>query len=213
MSNDNSGEPKSKVNEYSLFPTKIWHLRLPSHVREQIKKEVAPSIIQEKTSSAVFIDYESGWWVTRRDMHEQPEFEQISKIVLAASGQSFLLGVKNLKKTAVIKSLWARADGPNARPEPSRSPNSFMTGVYCLEGEPQVCKLLFDDPRPGMSLVSFDTVWPRVVENTAIQILPGDLVIFPSALGYRLPHNDTKSDRVYVFFEIVLEAVKENEKA
>ena len=185
-----------------LFPSFVWKTQLRREVYERINRDIVRALARMSASMPPLGRGAKNQ--TEQDLHELPEFAELSDIALGAGGG--VLEFLRLQSTPlVVTGCWANISAPGAAHKPHTHPNNFLSGVYYVQADEGARHIHFDDPRPQTNIIS-----PRTLEITAenagqihLGVSEGMLVMFPAWLQHSVPENKSSRERISIAINLM----------
>lgn len=204
-----SNDPKiDESNVFSLFPTLVWKVELPSDVFERINRAVRASLDEMNPRLAELAPGDG--WQTAHQLHTLDEFRELVSCImrLARTVLKFLkVGYDEIELTG----CWANVAASGASHAMHSHPNNFLSGVYYVQTGPGADTINFHDPRPQAGVVR-----PPVTELTGqntdqvvVNVTNGTLLMFPSYLPHSVSPSGSGKQRISVSFNLMFSSFAE----
>ena len=150
-------------------------------------------------------------WVSRDDLHELPEFKDLSESILTTVTK-ILDHVTMIRDSEYFTCMWANVNKVGHQHPQHVHANSFLSGVLYLQLPNGSGKTYFVDPRPATKVLSFEfeknpNEWLSS-NNWGPPPEVGKLIIFPSWLphGVDFAQTNSEEERISLSFNIMVHA-------
>ena len=190
---------------FRLFSTPVFK----TEITEEIRKKTLDAVVNLKDGGKSV--YHLNGWCTPDDLQERPEFEDLSKAILAFAKKTFdHLGM--IRNEEYISCMWANVHNVGHQHHQHIHANSILSGVLYLQIPDGSGKTYFVDPREGPRFMHFEygkdqNEWFQS-KNWGIPPKEGLILMFPSWLPHGVEYANKKSDehRITLSFNIMVHA-------
>lgn len=191
-----------------IFPTFVWAHDLKAEIAEPLNARLAQALDLLTQPRPALPPGQT--WQTDQTLHTLPEFEELTKAMLFASGE--VMRVMEIEQDGFeITGCWANLCPSGGAHMPHHHPNNYLSGVYYVAAAKGGDAISFHEPRNQVDVIS-----PRLRRmnqyNSPIHTLPiqpGRLVLFPSWLVHSVPPNTSNALRISVSFNVMFSSYAE----
>ena len=187
------------TDQFTLFPTQLYRGEIKD---TQWLKQMQ---IYIDTVSAPCYDRS---WQSSDDLHQQPEFAELTELILALS-ERVLCEQSVVYDRVWITGMWANRTGANAEHKMHLHPNSYLSGVVYISA-PELCSpIIFSDPRPARAMIEYQ--YQQLDWQNASTFLeqpqPGVDLLWPSWLPHGVEQGSSTSEasRISIAFNLMVE--------
>ena len=200
---DNSSVKKfiDAIEPKLLFPTVVREFQCNGYEKEN--DALLKLILEKEASSRPTYPKYSRNWQTEAFLHNEPEFEWLSKLVTKL-GKEYVKFMQYKYDDIVCNGMWANVYRREEDLHRHTHPNSFISGVYYMTDDNSDIK--FYDPRTDVRSV----IMPEQYENffnafiIGIKPIKGMCILFPSWLKHSVVPQPA-GFRVSIAFNLMLE--------
>ena len=192
--------------QLTLFPTIVSKGKVDD---EELLEKVKKAIINLKLRGSGSFSYEKEQFESYDNLHEEPEFQELSDLVIQTSGE--LLDQQGLiRESHYISNMWATSTNINFFHPLHNHPNCYLSGILYVNAPENCGKLVFRDPRLGHSILQYDYKERNQYNSNRHYIKPGKGVIlfWPHWLEHMVDRHtedyDGKEDRMMVAFNVMV---------
>jgi uncharacterized protein (TIGR02466 family) len=192
--------------QLTLFPTVVSKGKVDN---DKLLEKLKTAITNLKIKDAGSFSYEREQFESYDNLHEEPEFKELSDLVLQASGE--LLDQQNLiRESHYITNMWATSTNKNFFHPLHNHPNCYLSGILYVSAPENCGKLVFRDPRLNHSILQYDYKEYNQYNSNRHYIKPakGVILFWPHWLEHMVDrHNekyDGKEDRMMIAFNIMV---------
>lgn len=203
-----------KFTKRAYFPTLIFQIDLPNS--EAFNAELLSTIYAQRDRDQRGIERSNitalGGWHSNTDLHKMQEFDQITRLVLAAGERVSADQGYDEKYKIKIGTMWSIINPPGSANRAHIHPGCLLSGVYYIQAPAGAGCIEFIDPRTAylMNQPKYQSASKRAKETwTKVKLdpTPGRLIIFPSWLYHAVDTNSSdevgdKANRVIVSFNL-----------
>lgn len=195
-----------------LFPTLVWSYQLDPTTSDAMNAQLATAIDQIISPRPALDPGRS--WQTTQDLHQRPEFAELTSHIEAATVQT--LDFLQIEYDGfLITGCWANVNPTGSPHTPHTHPNNYLSGVYYVRVPPGGDAISFHEPRTQLNVIA-----PRIRQptnhNMSIINLPiqaGRLLMFPSWFRHSVPPNRAESERISISFNVMFPTFAETMSA
>lgn len=185
--------PESEV--LPLFPSFLWKAHFPKEERRPMDRALLAKLAERRLQQPPL---ETGdGWQSEPNLHRAEELGELLDRVRAEAERA-LAFLKVAEGGLAVTGCWANISAPEAGHKRHHHPNNFLSGVYYLRTQPGADTVNFHDPRPAAGALR-----PPVTELTGyntdltvVQVVPGDLLLFPAWLEHSVDPNRSREERI-----------------
>ncbi len=186
----------------TFFPTTVWAHQLGPEETTRINDGLRTALNGLLASAPA--PREGQKLQTEQNLHTLPEFDEFSKMVMAA-GRGVMEFMHVAEEGLEITSCWANFHPRGGFNPPHTHPNNYLGGVYYVDTPDESGAITFEDPRAQPRIVS-----PRVSQYTAentgratMNVQPGLLLLFPAWLVHSVEPNPSDRMRISISFNLM----------
>ncbi len=198
-----------KINDFrnaavlQFFPTLVWRQELPPSQAQAVNNRLMQAIdnlLSPRPAQTAGVG-----WQTEQNLHLQPDFADIAKVIVDA-GEAAMRSIEAEHKGLAITGCWANVNPPEARHRAHTHPNNFLSGVYYLRAPQGANHISFTDPRVQRSVMQPRYRKDNVLNASTInmEVADGVMILFPSWLQHDVRRNASNEERVTIAFNLML---------
>ena len=190
------------ISAKAFFPTLVWVHEVEAARAQRLNTQLSADLDRMTAPRPQLRTGQT--WQTDQNMHELPEFAELTAVINAAS-KGVLDKFEVDCEDFAITGCWANINPPGSPHNPHTHPNNLLSGVYYVQAPEGADSICFHEPRPQVDIIS-----PRYKRTNTYNamiatqpIKPGLLVIFPSWIVHSVVANRSKGLRISVAFNIM----------
>lgn len=187
---------------YSLFPTLVWKLQLPTKIVANQNPVIIKAI---KKINPELDDIEAATsWQSHQSLHEYTELDQVMLCISRAAHK--ILRFLNIGDVDIeVTGCWANVCAAGASHRIHSHPNNYLSGVYYVRVPPGANTINFHDPRPQASIIRppVTRLTSQNTDQVVVEVTDGTLLLFPSYLLHSVDPNDSSEFRISISFNLM----------
>lgn len=185
-----------------LFPTPVWAHVLNDH--QALNDGLVEELHRLRQSGATTSSSETSWQ-SRGDLHGQPAFQPLVKI-LGAATRGVLDFLKCQYEGTEITDCWANIGQSGQTHQTHTHPNNYLSGVYYLRAPEGCGDIVFQDPRRQAVVLVPKYSERNVFNASTFSVTPreGTLLMFYSWFQHSVEANRSGQERISIAFNVML---------
>ena len=195
-----------KLEILKLFPEAVFKYKFEKF--EKFNPELSKYIydLNKQDNKGITRSNKGGWHSKDFDLRDgnsiQVKFAlELQKYILNTFKE---LGWKTENKKIQIKSMWAIINKKDDFNVIHSHPNSFLSAAYYVKAPKNCGRFQIENPNYIKKHIS-----PEIVNENdlnvilaGIEIIEGDLIIFPGYLPHKVAKNESDEDRIVISFNV-----------
>ena len=189
---------------FNLFPTPIYRGTVKDESFLDNLKNNVLAIKQDTLGTEVSNDVN---FETPDDLHERPEFQGLSELVLQES-EKILNHFKLIRDSHYITGMWSMISGNNFSHQLHNHANCYLSGLIYLNAPVGCGNLVFRDPRPARSAMTYEYQEHDGLNSQSYYFKPkkGSIIFWPHWMDHGVERGTYVGDenRIMIAFNIMV---------
>ena len=188
--------------QHDLFITRLWHFEVDECLSQHDAWQARIAQWRAAQPTPQGRSNRLGW-NSDKTVFDDPLFRSLAQVC----GQAFSHAFQQMQLREKVRfrlEAWVNLHDPGGFNTLHLHPNSLLSGCYYLFVPPGSGKIIFRDPRPGVTLAPFAGNGVHCQPYHAIEPKAGELYIFPNWLEHQVEVNEATESRVSIAMNAVV---------